>query len=186
MPGAGALFSLAPDLPIRDALCSLPAETPAGVLVRAFSAPRLGAHEWLLPELPLPQPFSVSCLIGPEGGSVDSKVSEDLLAPAILAAGARAVYDICRMLRSGSHSGSILAKQLQGTGVWAAHGPWLLPAVGREEGAYDTLFAQHAAKSIVLNPVAGAPSLVPAVVSKGEQDRILRAAESSRCCGLGR
>lgn len=183
---ANALFSLAPDLRIRDALCSLPGGSARAVLVRAFSAPRLASQEWLLPVLPLPQMFAVSCLIGPEGASRDSRLVEDLVAPAILAAGARAVYDVCRMLRSGTHPGSILAADLQRSGVWAACGPWLLPSVGDEQQAYDRLFAEHAANNIVLNPVAGAPSLVPAVVSKGERDRILGAAERARSCGLGR
>ncbi len=179
------LSSAAPELVIRDALYSTPDESAAAVVVRPFSRPHVNRGEWILPVLPLPRAFALCCLLGPAGMGPDSGVQEDLLAPAVLAAGARAVYDVCRMLRSGTHPGKAFAERLAATGVWTACGPWLLPSVGADESAYDRLFAEHAAKHIVLNPVAGAPSLVPAVMSSGERSRILAAAEHARRCGLG-
>ncbi len=183
---ARALLSLVPELRVRDPLNSEPGEASSGVIVRAFSCPRSRPDEWILPVLPLPGAFAPCCLVGPAGAGNDLRVTEDLLAPAILAAAARAVYDVCRMFRSASHGGEALARRLSATGVWASRGPWLVPSIGGDEAAYDRLFFEHANRSIIVNPAAGAPSVVPAVMSKGEKGRILEAAERCRKCGLGR
>ncbi|MFW6368233.1 MAG: hypothetical protein ACOCZ9_00720 [Spirochaetota bacterium] len=166
-------------------------EAPADfrlVVARPFMPVYAGMNDWIEPVLPLARAIAPAVLLGPVGTAVDSattsRLEGDYVPAGMLAALSRSVYDLLRVQRAGVHPGAHFAGELAETGVWTAHGPWLVPAIGGAEPRYRRLFELHLAEGVLINPEPGGTSIVPAESSAGERAWMRTAALRAREEGL--
>jgi hypothetical protein len=97
----------------------------------------------------------------------------ELIAPALLAPAARAIYDLAARIRSPNRQRFYrIEKALAAakSGVWRRRGIYLTTQVDMEE--YAQLFRSFLEAGFLLPPSADEPVILPAVLSKGEETKL--------------
>lgn len=141
-------------------------------LLPAPESPR-AAVSVLLPVVPFPASFApaVACI----GGMADEDLpSSDLVAPALLAALARSVYDVLRAVGRRSETDWTAFD----APWWLRRGPYLIAKC--EKGEYSELFRRLLERGILINPHYPGPSICPADYTEGELAPLRRLADEWR------
>jgi hypothetical protein len=130
----------------------------------------LSTHPLIIPILPWP--------LAPQVLVFDSKLEErfppgDVISPAILAAAARAVYDLLASPERGKPKYSKIEKALKTPGhPWKREGIYLSYGDKVDMDFWETLWKQFMEEGFLLPPTPGDPLILPGTLSPGEETKL--------------
>jgi hypothetical protein len=152
-----------------------PAETPTPALWRPFLSP-LESPETappLIPVLPLPWTNAPLALaLSPTHAALDAVYEAEPLSPVILAAAARAVYDLIAALDRGRPPFPRITAAVSQSGLWRRRGAYLSLASALDGEAYTALFRRFLDAGFLLPPGLGEPLILPGILSPGEEAKL--------------
>jgi hypothetical protein len=145
-----------------------PAPAPAGGLREGGSPPE-NAAPVLIPVLPLPWAGAPRVLAF---GTAEAAAGPgEPLSPVVLAAAARAVYDLVAALGRGRPAFRKIGCALSRNSLWKRRGAYLsLSAI--PGGGYTALFRRFLDAGYLLPPGPGEPAVLPGVLSPGEEAKL--------------
>lgn len=167
----------------KQALKSLFGEGRYIYLVQKMNKLLLELPEWrpfedfrsldaFVPVLPIPSAFAPCVVVSDK----ELEVEEVAVSPVILAGAVKVVYNLEKFLETADYSmwqdASVMSVL---ENFWKVRIPYLYPAV--DKGSYCDLLKVCLANGIVLSPDYDKPSVVPANISNGMLNKVLRCFE---------